>query len=119
MEYVTRQFVEHIAKEVVRERIALLNNYALMQAGAKDYIRISQEQFILGVVADELVTTLGKAELVNKLQRILDTLRKTQSEKPGYAAGNILNLLVHIEADVRGADFSSLPVERPIYRMWN
>ena len=112
MEYVTRQFVEHIIKEVVQEHIALLNSHVLMQARAKDYVRNSQEQFILGVVADELVTTFGKTELINKLRRILDSLRKTQSEKPGYAVGNILNLLVHIKADLRGADFSSLTIEQ-------
>jgi WD40 repeat protein/transcriptional regulator with XRE-family HTH domain len=112
MEYVTRQLVEHIVKEVVQEHIALLNSHALMQAMAKDYVRTSQEQFILGSVADELITTFGKAELVNKLWRILDLLRKTQAGKSGYAAGNILNLLIHIKADLRGADFSSLSVEQ-------
>lgn len=112
MEYVTRQFVEHIVREVAQEHVALLNSHALMQATAKDYVRISQEQFILGAVADDLVTTFGKAELVNKLSRILDSLRKTQSEKPGYAAGNILNLLAHIKANLRGANFSSLNVEQ-------
>lgn len=30
--------------------------------------------------------------------------------KPGYAAGNILNLLVHLGADLTGYDFSGLSV---------
>jgi WD40 repeat protein/transcriptional regulator with XRE-family HTH domain len=112
MEYVTRQFVGHIIQEVAQERLALLNSHALVQARAKDYVRISQEQFILRAIADELVTTFGKAELVNKLWNILDSLRKSQAERPGYAAGNILNLLIHLHADMRGANFSSLTVEQ-------
>ncbi len=112
MEYVTRQFVEHVIQEVVQEHLVLFNSHALVQARAKDYVRISQEQFVLRAIADELVTTFGKAELVNKLWSILDSLRKTQAEKPGYAAGNILNLLIYLKADLRGADFSSLTVEQ-------
>jgi len=30
--------------------------------------------------------------------------------KPGYAAGNILNMLVHLGADLTGYDFSGLSV---------
>ncbi|HJT54856.1 MAG TPA: helix-turn-helix domain-containing protein, partial [Ktedonobacteraceae bacterium] len=85
MEYVTSQFVEHIAKEIAQEQITLFNSHALLQAEAKDHVRISQEQFILKAVADELIATLGKAVLVNKLQRILDALRGDQTEKLGYA----------------------------------
>lgn len=29
---------------------------------------------------------------------------------PGYAAGNILNMLAHLGADLTGYDFSGLPV---------
>jgi hypothetical protein len=32
--------------------------------------------------------------------------------KPGYAAGNILNMLVHLGADLTGYDFSGLSVWR-------
>jgi WD40 repeat protein/transcriptional regulator with XRE-family HTH domain len=110
MEYVTRRFVEHIAEEIAREKVTLLNSHTLMQAEAKDYVRLSQEQFILKAVAGSLITNFGKVELVKKLQRILATIRATQAEKPGYASGNILNLLIHIQSDLRGSDFSSLTV---------
>ena len=86
MEYVTGRFVEHIVREVAQEHVALLNSHTLMQTSAKDYVRMSQEQFILGAIANELVTTFGKAGLVNKLNRILDLLRKTQPDRPGYAS---------------------------------
>ncbi len=110
MEYVTSRFVERIAEEIVTEKATLFNSHTLMQAEAKDYVRLNQEQFILKAVADRLITTFGKVELVKKLQRILAALRTTQAEKPGYAAGNILNLLVHVQADLHGADFSSQTV---------
>jgi WD40 repeat protein/transcriptional regulator with XRE-family HTH domain/adenylate kinase len=109
-EYVTRRFVERIAEEIAREKVTLFDSHALMQAEAKDYVRLSQEQSILRAVAERLITTFGKVELGKKLQRILATQGTTQTEKPGYAAGNILNLLIHIGADLRGADFSSQTV---------
>ncbi len=33
-----------------------------------------------------------------------------RSPKPGYAAGNILNMLVHLGTDLTGYDFSGLSV---------
>jgi WD40 repeat protein len=110
MEYVTRRFVEAIAEEIANEKVTLFDSHPLMQAEAKDYVRLSQEQSILKGVAGRLITAFGKVELVKKLQRILATAGTTQTEKPGYTAGNILNLMVYIQADLRSTDFSSQTV---------
>jgi WD40 repeat protein/transcriptional regulator with XRE-family HTH domain len=111
-EYITHRFVECIAEEIAREKVTLFDSHPLMQAKAKDYVRLNQEQFILKAVVNRLITTFGKIELEKKLKRVLATLGATQAEKPGFAAGNILNLLVHVQADLHGADFSSQTVEQ-------
>ena len=42
--------------------------------------------------------------------RILTRLRQTDATRQGYTAGNILNLLVLLQSDLRGQDFSHLTI---------
>jgi WD40 repeat protein/ABC-type oligopeptide transport system ATPase subunit len=112
MEYTTRKFVECVVEEGASEKVTLFESHALMQAEAKDYVRLNQEQSILKDIAERLISTFGKGNLVKKLQRILSTIGATRIESPGYTAGNILNLLIHIQADLRSADFSSQTIRQ-------
>ncbi len=52
----------------------------------------------------------GQSRIEAHLREVLDTLRQTQLGKPGYAAGNILNMLLHLGSDLDGFDFSGLVV---------
>jgi WD40 repeat protein/DNA-binding SARP family transcriptional activator len=90
--------------------LSALNRYALIKATAKEYVRASQERLILQPLAQGLVARLGSARLVEKLKLIIASLREGAEARPGYAAGNILNLLLHLGVDVRGYDFSRLHV---------
>lgn len=112
MDFVSRRFREQIVQEISDGRVILFDSHPLIQAEAKDYVRINQEQFVLKSVADRLTATFGKIEAVRQLQQLLNRLRTNRAEMPSYAAGNILNLLVCIGADLRGADFSSLTVRQ-------
>ncbi|HEU5378317.1 MAG TPA: helix-turn-helix domain-containing protein [Ktedonobacteraceae bacterium] len=113
MEYTTHKFVQAIIAEFLDERSELFESHAFMQAEAKDYIRLSQEQSILKNIAERLVEKLGKEEVVKKLHRMLLAIRgTTQTEYAGYTAGNILNLLIHLQVDLRGTDFSAQTVRQ-------
>src|SRR2546430_10160461 len=39
-------------------------------------------------------------------------LRESYRETPGYSAGNILNILVHLEIDLEGYNFSKLVIRQ-------
>ncbi|HET8840509.1 MAG TPA: NB-ARC domain-containing protein, partial [Ktedonobacteraceae bacterium] len=112
MEYTTRRFIQTIVEEVLQENLSLFENHALIQAEAKDYIRLNQEQSILKHIAEGLLTNLGKEELVNRLQHILAARDITRSEFAGYTAGNILNLLIHLQIDPHTIDFSSQTIRQ-------
>jgi hypothetical protein len=112
MEYVTNRFVEQVVKEIETEAFKLFENHALMKAQAKDYIRSSQVRFILKPIADHLLMTLGKARSEEKLRSFLSILRKLPGQKPTYGAGNILNLMLQLKADLRGSDFTHLTVRQ-------
>ena len=108
MEYVTDEFVEQIHKEFDTGTIELLASHSLIKAQTKDYIRESQVRLILTPVAERLLTTFGKEGSEQKLKNILHLLHGTLPQTPGYAAGNVLNLLIQLQCDLRGYDFSRL-----------
>src|SRR5919204_2913150 len=80
---------------------------------AREDVRQSQVRFILQPIAQRLASRLGPAGVEAACRQILDALRVEAPRRPGYAAGNILTLLLHLgydfsrhsiwQADVRGA----------------
>lgn len=110
IEYVTDYFVEAVCREIETERLNHLTHHALLKAQAKDYVRESQARLILQPIAERLVAKLGQVGLEEILKRLLATLQADASLQPGYAGGNILNLLLHLGVDLRGADLSQLVI---------
>ncbi|MBD2681298.1 MULTISPECIES: NB-ARC domain-containing protein [Nostoc] len=110
MEYVTEQFIEQMSAEIVAEahKSAYLPiTHALLKATAKDYIQDSQIRLIVKPVIAELLRQLGsKKAIAQQLMQILARQREQASLESGYLAGNILNLLHHLEIDFRDYDFS-------------
>ena len=133
IEYTTEYLVEQICEEIQEElritnyelRNALpgedhvtrnsklvtscLNRFALLKAQAKEYVRQSQERLILQPVTKRLLKSWGQGEVRIQGQRLLNELRR-QGIRQGYAAGNLLNLLLHLGIDLHGYDFSGLAV---------
>lgn len=110
MEFVTSRFIAEIMKEIDDGHLILFDRHALMKAQAKEYIRASQARFILARIAEQLVASSGKAGSEHTLYSLLSPLRAAGETRPGYAAGNVLNLLIQLQSDLSGANFSSLAV---------
>ncbi|MBD2248284.1 NB-ARC domain-containing protein [Nostoc sp. FACHB-888] len=111
MEYVTQRLIELVCEEIVTQNLNLFRCHALMKATAKDYVREIQIRLILKPVIDGLLTVLrSKRKLENQLTQILAGLRETSPLEQSYTAGNILNLLCHLESDLSGYDFSYLSI---------
>ena len=90
---------------------AALNRFALVKAQAKDYVRESQKRMILQPVVDRLLDGLGTSRTGGARRRRSWPDCATQAPRaPGYAGGNLLNLLLHAGIDVAGYDFSRLTV---------
>jgi WD40 repeat protein/transcriptional regulator with XRE-family HTH domain len=110
MEFVTDELVERAFAEMIGGKYSLLISHSLIKARTKDYVRDSQIRFILMPVASQLIAAFGKEGGQQKLKSILARLHQEYHQQSGYAAGNILNLLVQLQTDLRGIDFSYLPV---------
>ena len=127
-EYLTEWLVEQVGQEILDFRFwildsavnesqskiqnlksKILNRHALLKATAKEYVRASQRRLLVQPLAAQLQARLGPARVMAPVQPILTALR-AQPSVPGYAAGNLLNLLLHLGVDLRGYDFASLHV---------
>lgn len=122
MEYLIDRLIQQVCREL--EAIAVdpsvtqptspavadfndFNRYALIKAESQDYVRETQIRLILNPILDRLGRRWGAARLETLLLHGLAGLRQ-QSIAPGYAGGNLLNLLAQLKLDWSGYDFSQL-----------
>jgi WD40 repeat protein len=133
MEYVSTLLVEQFYYEIsqdqpigvlsaiqarLQKQLFYLRHYALVKASAKDYIRQSQERVLLEPLISKLLTKLETKEVIaEQINDLLLELRRRdrrngQEVGTDYAAGNMLNLLGWLKADLRGADFSAMPIRQ-------
>jgi WD40 repeat protein len=109
-EYLTDRLLASVYQELETEQLSYFSRHALMKAQAKEYVRESQVRILLAPLAERLVRTLGSEGAEAHLRDVLKRLPRTPPRQPSYAAGNLLNLLVHMQIDLRGWDFSHLAV---------
>ncbi|NER94400.1 MAG: hypothetical protein F6J86_11250 [Symploca sp. SIO1B1] len=112
MEYVTERLIEQFCQEISTVEIDFFDHYPIIKAQAQDYLRNAQISLILQPIAARLLAIFGNKENIKTcLVKILSNLRLADSQpKPGYAAGNILNLFWQLQIDPSGSDFSYLTV---------
>ncbi|HEY3230390.1 MAG TPA: BTAD domain-containing putative transcriptional regulator, partial [Roseiflexaceae bacterium] len=110
VEYTTDRLISEIGQAFVNEAPDGVNRYALIKVQAKEYIRQAQIRLILDPVAQQLVARFGPTGVHTLFRHLLSRLREQAPLAPGYAAGNILNLLIHLGYDCQGYDFSHLSV---------
>ncbi|AFY95054.1 eIF2A-related protein [Chamaesiphon minutus] len=110
-EYLQNKTIEQIIEEIEHESILLLNLYPLLKSKAKEYLKQIQIKLIIKPLLARLLTRYKSADKIYlKFQKILVSLREHQTLEPGYAAGNIINLLCQLQVEIAGADFSYLIV---------
>jgi WD40 repeat protein/transcriptional regulator with XRE-family HTH domain len=120
MEYVTETLIDRVCDEIeIVDRssstplspASLLQTHALIKAQDKDYIRSSQIRVMLTPLIDRLLSQLGsQKDIVYQLNQILDRLQTECPNRAGYAGGNIINLLRHLQVDLSDYDFSYLSI---------
>ncbi|KYC37617.1 hypothetical protein WA1_39830 [Scytonema hofmannii PCC 7110] len=110
-EYFQNKLVEQILEEIESENLVLLNQYPLLKSRAKEYLKQTQIQLLIKPLLDRLLTFYKNLKNIEiKFQKILANLQKNTTLSPGYAAGNIINLLCQLQVELSGYDFSNLTV---------
>jgi WD40 repeat protein len=111
MEYVIERLSDRIYQELCSEEVQLLMSHALFKANVEDHIRDRQIRMIMQPLLERLTAPAHcYSDAEEKLKRILSKLREQVGCAPGYAAGNILNMLCCLKTDLTGYDFSELAV---------
>ena len=113
IEHVTERLIAKVCAEVVDGKIDAINNYALIKATSKEYEREAQSRFILEPIINELIEIEGgQQKFEEQMRKLLSVLRRRDSTYPGYAGGNILNMLSQLLTDLQGYDFSHLSIRQ-------
>jgi WD40 repeat protein len=122
MEYVTDRLIETAIAEICQQAPQILFTHALIEAQAPEYIRASQRKLILTPLLDRLASKLGdRSTLIHLFHQNLALLQpqnRSAAIDPldlqplGYGAGNFINLLCHLQADLTGANLSGLTIRQ-------
>nr|MBA3924146.1 CHAT domain-containing protein [Nostocaceae cyanobacterium] len=111
MEYVTEELIEQVAQEIYVGEMHFFDKYALIKAQTQDYLINAQIQFILKPITDKLLTFwVTPLTIQNHLNQLLSQLKSSTPLIPGYAAGNIINLLQQLDIELNNYDFSYLNI---------
>jgi WD40 repeat protein/transcriptional regulator with XRE-family HTH domain len=115
LEFVTDRFVNLVVSQVTDKNLQAVTKYALIKCQTPDYIRDSQARMILQPVLILLKRHLGSnSQLSDHLRLLIHDVRALPHEAQGYAGGNLVNMLIYLNAHIRGEDFSQL-VLRQVY----
>lgn len=114
LEYMTQRFVEKISKEITSSHIKIeaFNQYALIKALSNQYVIEDQIQWILNPTKERLNSKFCKSDLEEQLANILEQLHEKLEEREGYAAGNLINLLLHLNFNLSNYNFSRLRIRQ-------
>ena len=114
MEYVTGQLIQQASEDFATDNPATWANQALLKAQAKDYIRAAQQRLILAPIAENLVRQYSMSRVEQIARDLLEARRwkYAQRQERDYEAGNLLNLMLYLNRDVRGLDCSRLTIRQ-------
>ncbi|MFB8788295.1 MAG: NB-ARC domain-containing protein [Potamolinea sp.] len=116
MEYVTARFIQQVCTEFESGEIDILQSHCLLRVQAKDYVRSMQLRSLVQPAIERLLRRFGS---VSEIETIAKKLLAQQRQKPGYIAGNLINLLVQFQVDLSGYDFSELAIAEADLRQVN
>ena len=112
MEYMTERIIQHFCEvlwEHEPDTTDIFNTLALKEADAKDYIRQTQQRVVLLPIVQRVKAQLGTSIAIRQqCDRLLEQLQTHL--QPGYAAGNLINLMQAWQLELTGYDFSNLPI---------
>ncbi len=115
LEYVTTKLVTTASQEIGRGRLLRLREHGLSQAGAKEYVRQTQQRLLLAPLLARLESVYqGRAEVEGQLRALLDASRERAQEAQGYGPANLVALLRLLRGDLRGLNLSQLSL-RGVY----
>jgi hypothetical protein len=91
--YVTERFIQQICTEFETQQMDVLQSHSLIGVLAKDWRREIQLRPILQLAIERLLSRFGT---VSEIEKVAHKLLKQPSQKPGYLASNLRDILVQL-----------------------
>lgn len=114
MEHVSDRLIAQVNRELVSAELDLFLRHTLIKTTVNDYIQDSQRRLILGPIARQFSQTLGtEVALEQQVLRLLEALRRCETQLSGYGGGNLINLCCQLGMDLSDYDFSGLTIRHP------
>ena len=109
LEYVTNRIVTQVSEEIEAQETGSITKYALIKGQDKDYVRESQIRMILTPILELLTEKLGNKDgLSEHLRAMIKKNQGKSAKSQGYASGNLASLLICLNGNIKGEDFSRL-----------
>ncbi|MFW9259081.1 caspase family protein [Nostoc sp. CALU 546] len=112
MDYVTERIVNEVVDDICNQNSQLINDYPLLDAQAKDYIKDIQKRRIIQPIIDRLLhqdKMVGQYPIQERLNLMLSSWRQKHPIK-GNIGGNIINLLLQLDVNLKNTNFSNIPL---------
>jgi len=116
--YMSERLIELVVNEIRAEMPLMLADFALFKTQIKEYLREAQMREIIQPIVTRIARFSSHQETEKKILAMLHALQ--HSLYPGnYSAGNLFNLLVQLNTDLRGRDLSHLDIFQGDLRITN
>jgi len=110
MEYTTDRLLRAFIDELATGNGDAFRRFPLLTVRAPEHVQTSQRRVLLQPVADQALARWGHAGAVARLHALLTHVRAAGLAATGYAAANVLHLLLTLQADLHGLDLTHMAV---------
>lgn len=110
LEFVTEQWIDTVIQELETGKLHAFYRYPLLLAQASYHLQDAQRRLILQPIAEHVRNCVGTQRWQEWAIALLESIRAEKGTVRNYAAGNLLNLLLHVGTDLHGMDLSHLAV---------
>src|SRR5262249_18360552 len=112
LEFLTDQLGEAVDQEIIDGRPHLLQRHALVQATAREHVRLSQERLIATPLLERLASSGGSDTVERQLLTLLAFWRGPPLIEQGYGPGNVISLLRLLRGNLCGLDLSRIAIRQ-------
>lgn len=117
--YIHERLIELVVNEIEAGIPLMLASFALLKTQMKEYLHAAQLRELTQPILTRLLRFATHQEIEQNLANMMRALQRSSSYQGNYAAGNLFNLLVQVNADLRGQDFSALLIHQADLRTTN
>jgi NB-ARC domain len=111
MEYAADRFIRQISRELEDRMFDLFETHCIILSTSPDYIRSTQQRLLLQPIVDLLIKN---RDIEKYLRSIIDEYHQESlikyTDRSGYSIGNIINILVALQIELTGGEFSYMPI---------